>query len=123
VAAGEFERANDEQIVAEEKLLIENLNVTSQLVSDHITNLLQEIEGKLPDDKAKMLEVIQRFQSLAPELRQNFIIGRRAGLYGELDDMDNPARRQAVDRLIAQIREEGHEPDANMVYAMMRGFI
>ncbi|TET26202.1 MAG: radical SAM protein, partial [Dehalococcoidia bacterium] len=46
VKNGNFIRQTDEEIVAEEKLLIENLDCRSNYVSDHITNLLQEVEGR-----------------------------------------------------------------------------
>ena len=51
VVNGYFVRSNDEDIVREERIIIENLNCTSNFISDHATNLLQELEGKLPGDK------------------------------------------------------------------------
>jgi len=72
---GNFIQSTDEEILAEEKLFIEQLECHSNYVSDHITNLLQEIEGKLPQDKKKMLASIDRFQSLPPQERTNFIVG------------------------------------------------
>ncbi len=62
VKNGNFIRETDEEIIEEEKLFIENLNCQSNFISDHITNLLQEIEGKLPEDKEKMLATVARFQ-------------------------------------------------------------
>ncbi|MFC2013315.1 radical SAM protein [Chloroflexota bacterium] len=64
--AGSFIGATDEEIIEEEKLLIEHLECNSNYVSDHITNLLQEIEGKLPQDKEMTLATIYRFQGLSP---------------------------------------------------------
>ena len=56
VKNGEFILLNDDEIVLEEKLLIENLEgITSIFVSDHILNLLEEVEGKFPEEKKKML--------------------------------------------------------------------
>ncbi|MCD6352935.1 MAG: radical SAM protein, partial [Proteobacteria bacterium] len=65
VASGEFEPSGDEEIVREIRLMIEHLDgINSHLVSDHILNLLEEVEGKLPEDKPRMFSVIDRFSGL-----------------------------------------------------------
>ena len=118
VGNGNFIRATDEEIIEEEKLLIEHLDCQSNYVSDHITNLLQEIEGKLPQDKEKMLACIDRFQSLPPEERTNFIIGRRIGIYQKLDDLNNLAKYEAVEQASNRLDQEN-----KTIYALMENFI
>lgn len=54
---GRFQPASPETILKETRLLLENLNVTSQFLSDHISNLLP-IHGKLPEEKFKMISLI-----------------------------------------------------------------
>jgi biotin synthase-like enzyme len=104
VASGEFEPLNDEEIVQEIRLMIEHLNgIESYLVSDHILNLLEEVEGKLPEDKSKMLEVIDRFLQLTPEEKCNFRLGRRANVYRTLDDMKDPELYRQVEVALKQI--------------------
>ncbi len=120
---GNFVRLTDEEIVAEEKLLIEHLECQADFVSDHVTNLLQEIEGKLPRDKEKMLAVINRFQALSPEERANFRIGRRVGVYTELDDLYDSSRRGAVEQIIRRLGRGSNEIDEKTVYDLMEGFI
>jgi hypothetical protein len=122
VKSGQFIRASDEEIVAEEKLLIENLNCRSTFVSDHITNLLQEIEGRLPDDKEKMLAVIDRFQSLSAEERQNFRLGRRIGIYAALDDLNDPGKHGLVEQAVAKVAKDG-KVDEELIYSLMERFI
>jgi hypothetical protein len=122
VKEGKFVRATDEEIVAEEKLLIENLNCQSYFVSDHITNLLQEIEGQLPQDKEKMLAVIDRFQSLSAEERQNFRLGRRIGIYATLDDLVDPGKHSLVAQAVAKVAKEGKVDEA-IIYSLMERFI
>jgi hypothetical protein len=122
VKNGQFIRASDEEIVAEEKLLIENLNCRSTFVSDHITNLLQEIEGRLPDDKEKMLAVIDRFQSLSAEERQNFRLGRRIGIYAALDDLNDPGKHGLVEQAVAKVAKDG-KVDEELIYSLMERFI
>ena len=54
---GHFHPASAESILKETKLLLEKLQVTSQFLSDHISNLLP-LHGKLPEDKEKMIHLI-----------------------------------------------------------------
>ncbi|NWG04131.1 MAG: radical SAM protein, partial [Syntrophaceae bacterium] len=55
---GIFQPASPETILKETKLLLEKLQVTSQFLSDHISNLLP-LHGKLPEEKEKMIQMIE----------------------------------------------------------------
>ena len=123
VKNGNFIRQTDEEIIEEEKILIENLNCQSNLVSDHITNLLQQIEGKLPEDKGKMLATIARFQSLSPEEQQNFKLGRRLGIYEGLADLDNSLKHDSVEQARQRLSGDGKQVDEEMIYSLMERFI
>ncbi|MCK4368849.1 MAG: radical SAM protein [Dehalococcoidales bacterium] len=123
VKNGNFVRATDEEILAEEKLLIENLDCHSHFISDHITNLLQEIEGQLPQDKEKMLATIARFQSLSPEERHNFRVGRRVGIYDQLDDLDNSGKHSVAEHAIQKLSKDGGQVDEETIYGLMERFI
>jgi hypothetical protein len=120
---GKFVRATDEEIIEEERLLIERLECHSNYVSDHVTNLLQEIEGKLPQDREKMLASIDRFQSLSSEDKHNFIVGRRLCMYSQLDDLYNLPKRKAVEQLIHKLSQGSNHVDEKTIYALMEGFI
>jgi radical SAM superfamily enzyme YgiQ (UPF0313 family) len=54
---GRFQPASPETILKETKLLLQKLQVTSQFLSDHISDLLP-LHGKLPEDKEKMIQMI-----------------------------------------------------------------
>jgi radical SAM superfamily enzyme YgiQ (UPF0313 family) len=54
---GRFHLPSPETILKETKLLLEELQVTSQFLSDHISNLLP-LHGKLPEEKGKMIQMI-----------------------------------------------------------------
>ena len=123
VESGRFVRTTDEEMIEEERLLIEHLECESNLVSDHIGNLLQEIEGKLPEDKDKMLAVIDRFQALPPEERTNFRIGRRARIYTYLDELNDPGKHRLVEQIIERLSGDGHGIDEETVYKMREGFL
>ena len=55
---GRFQLASPETILRETKLLLEELHVTSQFLSDHISNLLP-LHGKLPEEKEGMIQMIE----------------------------------------------------------------
>jgi biotin synthase-like enzyme len=123
VKNGNFIRETDEEIIEEEKIFIENLDLNSNFVSDHITNLLQETEGKLPEDKEKMLAIIARFQSLSPEEKQNFKLGRRLGIYERLDELDNSLKHNTVEQAIQKLSHNGNQVDEETIYSLMERFI
>jgi len=54
---GSFEMARPETILREQKALIQDLSVTSQYLSDHVSNYAS-INGSLPADKTAMLAII-----------------------------------------------------------------
>ncbi len=123
VENGSFVRETDEEIVEEERLLIEHLECNSNFVSDHTSNLLQEIEGKLPQDKEKLLAIIARFQALSPSERANFRVGRRLGIYNQLDDLGDMSRYQEVEQVLARLSRDGGEVDEETIYSLMERFI
>lgn len=119
----DFIRATDEGILEEERLLIEHLECHSNYVSDHITNLLQEVEGKLPRDKEQMIASIDRFRALSPEEKLNFRVGRRVGIYTMLDDLHDLRKREAVEQVIRRFGLDGDEVDEEKMYRLMARFI
>ncbi|MFO8102382.1 MAG: radical SAM protein [Dehalococcoidia bacterium] len=57
VDRGEFRQVSAEEVLREERLLIELLEVNSEFVSDHVSNYLP-LNGRLPQAKEEMLEQI-----------------------------------------------------------------
>ena len=121
---GEFVLLGDDEIVIEERLFIENLDgITSTFVSDHILNLLEEVEGKLPDEKGKMLALIDRYLSLPPEEKANFRFGRRAGVYRSVDDLSNPELHSQVEQVLRRIKLEKPDGIEKAISELMESFI
>jgi histone acetyltransferase (RNA polymerase elongator complex component) len=121
VVSGDFVRLTDEEIVEEIRLMIERLDCHAEVVSDHMMNLLPEVEGKLPGDKEKILAVIGRFQELPPAARDIYKLGRRLGLYERLDDLDDSARHEEVARVLATIvKNKEHNLDEILFNLMER---
>jgi hypothetical protein len=84
--AGDFTPQADDSVVEEIKLFIQKLeNVHSTITSDHIMNLLEEITGKMPDDRQKILDLIDSYQALPQNDRFIFRIGKRLGYYRSLN--------------------------------------
>jgi len=78
---------SEEGRVREIRLFIEKLeNITSVLTSDHMMNLLEDVEGEFPDGKKNMLETIDAFLSMSEMEKELFIIGRRLGRFRYLSD-------------------------------------
>ncbi len=109
IDSGDFEMQTDDAIVEEIGSLIEKLQVTSYLASDHIMNLLPEIEGKFPEAKTKCLETIKRYLTLPAEEKLNYRLGRRANYYEKLDDLYDAYKHQKVEEAIKRITEETKE--------------
>jgi len=70
---GRFHLLSPHQVLEETKLLIKNLACHTILTSDHYTNYLN-LEGRLPDDKERLLHEIDRALSWAEgRFRPHFI--------------------------------------------------
>lgn len=113
---GRFHMQTDDMLAEETKVFIQHLSgITSVVTSDHIMNLLEEVSGKLPDDKDKMLEVIERYQRLPDSERLIYRVGRRGGAYRSTDDMErDPATYQKIRNLILQLRSKGGDKEVEL---------
>jgi hypothetical protein len=124
IETGEFELLTDDEIVAEERLLIENLEgISSRFVSDHILNLLEELEGEFPAAKVTMLSIIDRYLNLSRPERENFRLGRRTGYYHSLNDLNNPNLRPQVDQIMRRIEKENPGNFEKIISEIMESFI
>lgn len=72
VEQGEFKRLSPEGILKEERLLIQLLEVNSEFVSDHVSNYLP-IDGKLPEAKEDMLELLDAILEASAEVRAKYL--------------------------------------------------
>jgi radical SAM superfamily enzyme YgiQ (UPF0313 family) len=121
--SGRFEKLTDYEVVQELLLLLENLEgIESRVRSDHILNLFQEVEGKLPEDRERMLEPLRAFLDMPPRQRMLYQVGRRLGLFGRLQDLGNP---ELVRQVEDTCRHYGISPENadEVIDALMRRFI
>ncbi len=104
---GHFTMQTDDGLAEEIRVFIETLDrITSTVTSDHIMNLLEEVSGRLPEDKNKMLQVIHKYQALPDDERLVYRMGRRGGTYRSTDDLRrDPATYEKLKNLANDIQE------------------
>jgi len=107
VKTGEYEPPTDDEIAAEIGKMIESLEVTSYLASDHMSNLLPAVEGKFPEAKQACLNVINTYLALPDKDRLNYKVGRRMGYYERTEDIKNKATYDRVNEIIDSIELSG----------------
>ncbi len=104
---GRFTPLSDDETVVEIRLFISLLDgVSSQVTSDHIMNLLEEVSGTMPADKQEMLTVIDRYLALPAEEKLLFRLGRRGGALHSLDELNDPLLRQRLQLAMKEMASE-----------------
>jgi radical SAM superfamily enzyme YgiQ (UPF0313 family) len=98
VQAGQFEVLTEDEVVEEIGLFIENLNCNSYLTSDQICNLFWEIEGRLPEDKPAMLQILRDYLQKPVHERLKFQLQRRLSSYLSI-------RGQMGEELAAKVKQ------------------
>lgn len=109
---GQFTLQTDDMLAKEIELFITSLDgIESTVTSDHIMNLLEDVSGKLPHDKEKMLKVVEQYQNLSEADRLIYRTGRRGGAYRSIDDLQkDPATYKKLKNLTDEIRaKEGDD--------------
>jgi radical SAM superfamily enzyme YgiQ (UPF0313 family) len=89
VERGDFVEATEEQVVREIRILVEQTEAPYRMMSDSASNLL-DVNGRLPEDRDRMLSVIDEFLELSPREKLAFSLESRLrsfyGQYGGLTD-------------------------------------
>jgi hypothetical protein len=121
--AGRFEKCTELEVVKEILLFLEHLDgITSVVKSDHILNLFADLEGTLPQDKERMIDILRTFLAMAPEQQKLYQIGRRIGVFSSLDDMENPHRMTRAEKAYKRVLENGEDID-RVTDELMKRFI
>ncbi len=83
--SGDFAEASEEQVAREIRLIVEKTSCRSDVVSDSASNLLN-VNGRLPEDRERMLATIDSYLALSPRDKLVFSLHARlesfAGQYG-----------------------------------------
>ncbi len=121
---GRFNPLDDEGIVREIRILLDSLaGIDSSIISDHILNLLEEIEGRLPEDKGRLLGIIDGFLALPADDRLVFQLGRRLGRYRRLADLAEPATYRSLKRCLADAGISETSQLQKYLSSLMQGFV
>ncbi|MCP4107525.1 MAG: radical SAM protein [Desulfobacteraceae bacterium] len=123
---GTFTMQTDDMAAEEIRVFIETLDgITSTVTSDHIMNLLEEVSGRLPENKENMLDVIKKYQDLSDHDRLIYCTGRRGGAYRSTDDLKNdPSTYKKLKNLVQEIAsKEGIEGVEKFITGMVDRYI
>jgi len=124
VQSGEFIPIGDEEVLREIRRFIECLDgIETTIVSDHILNLLEELNGKLPEDKDSLLEIIDRYFSLPDDERLVYRVGRRIGAYRRLADLSDEGMYKNVRGIIDQYSTQDRDHLDNNLLKIMNRYI
>ncbi|MFC2035977.1 radical SAM protein [Chloroflexota bacterium] len=123
---GKLELLTEDEMVDEIALFVESLNCHSYLISDHMSNLLFEVEGQLPDEKGKILESISLYQQKSLMEKLEFRLRRRLQSYVAAHGSLDHNLRQRITKTMDAIQSES--PDAEertnrSIAALKQGFV
>jgi radical SAM superfamily enzyme YgiQ (UPF0313 family) len=118
-----FEKLTDLECAEELRLFIEKLNpMDSNIVSDHILNLFEDINGKLSEEKDKMLSKIDMFLGLSDYDKMIYQVGRRTGLFRGISDMHNRSGYESAAQTASKLGMTPKNAD-QIIAELMKRFI
>lgn len=105
-----IEQCSDIEKVEEIALMLKHIEgCNGILLSDHIVNLLAEVEGTLDKHRLAMIDTINRFLSLPEIERKRFQLARRLGIVTKLADIESLDSK--IPQLDSIIRSVGSHRD------------
>ncbi|MCG8641771.1 MAG: radical SAM protein [Desulfobacterales bacterium] len=120
---GTFEKPTDVMMAKEIRLFIESLDgITSTIKSDHILNLFETINGKFPEDKNRLIGIIDSFFELTPEDQVLYQVGRRMGFFKGPEDMPDSPHLERVRQACAQYNVSAQNVDT-VINELMSRFV
>ena len=120
---GHFDLLTGVETARELLLFLQTLNgITSYLKSDHILNLFETLEGRYPQDKAKMVAEVQAFLDLPPTEQVLYQVGRRVGIFRGLKDMQDPGQANQAKGVVSRLGATTENVDS-IIYELMQRFV
>lgn len=121
--AGRFDKMGEVDTARELLLFLQQLEgITSTIRSDHVLNLFQEVDGKFPEDKNKMMQPIRDFLELGDYEQMLFCIGRRTHRMSKFSDLQRPDLRDNVVSICEQLGATKENYDS-IIDSVMQRFI
>lgn len=124
--AGDFEMQPDDDLIREIRLFIETLEgIHSTIASDHFMNLLEDVSGKLPEEKEKILATIDGYLTLSDADRQIYRLGRRAGKFRSTRDLRRDSENyRYVSEWVREVKEKkGDEGVERLIGEMVDQYV
>jgi hypothetical protein len=104
-------------------LFLESLSgISSAIRSDHILNLLPEVDGQLPGDQARLIGIVRTFLEMDQKLQFLYRVGRRAGVLSGLADLEDSGKIARVQDICRRYHIRPEAVD-EVTDDMMRRFI
>jgi len=124
-SSGKLTRLADLEIIKEIRTFIEALDVEgAKIASDHILNLLGDLEGEIPKDKVRLLGIIDNLLDLSKEEQELFQVARRAGMLEKISDLGHLRTQTNARKLLDEVyRHYGRDGVEEAVQEMMERFI
>lgn len=123
---GGFDELAEDEVVEEIGWFIDNLHCNAFLTSDQMANLLWEVEGRLPQDKEKMLGLVDDYLTKPLGERLTFRLHRRLrsfiAVYGGLEPELEELVRVAQEAILKDRPDAAAQTDA-AIAALKEGFV
>jgi len=123
VKSGEYNMLTEDETVREIGDFIAGLDFTGELKSDHILNLLPELEGRFPQARQACLDTVERYLGMPLRERLNYRLGRRAGLYEKLNDIYDAEKFDKIDMAMRRVGADTSEKVDELIDGMKKRFI
>lgn len=109
----------DEEKLLEIRKVIELADgVDTRIVSDHILNLLMDIEGRMVDDKDYLLKIADEYLDMPKSKQREFQLARRLGMVvrpSQLSFLGSEGRRRINQILSEDMSDRDWEDQINMI--------
>ncbi|MBW1808114.1 MAG: radical SAM protein [Deltaproteobacteria bacterium] len=109
---GKFVALTELELVEEIRRFLSGLEgLETRLESDHMLNLLMELRGDLPGDLERLIGICDDFLKLSKDEQLKFILARRLGWMGRIEDLDKPAFQKEIKRVFSDLEQQGIDPE------------
>ena len=116
---GKFEPLGEVETVREVRRLIAGIaGLETRFASDHSLNLLMELQGTLPRDHGRLLQICDDFLAQPERTQQHFVLARRMGWVTSVRQLESPVLKSKLERMFADL--EKRPVDFEQVFAELR---
>ncbi len=124
IANGTFSMLSETEMVEEQRRLLERLEgINSRYSNSHSVNLLNEIAGSLPQDKERLLNIVDSFLNLSEDVQLNYILGKRLGYYHRLSDLGDSLAYPTVQKQVEGIKKDTPESLESLFHDLRNNLI